>query len=132
MRLALLLCTSLLFASTAAATPCTDALVRMRGDDGREFVASRYGVGRWQQKTARGRLPYAVHVWDGMLGKQRAYLHFTEIPSTSGPNWGSERSLSASRARIAWQPNTNFELPREFRVYAGPLMGGWTTLCATP
>lgn len=131
MRLVLLLC-ALLFASRAAAAPCTDALVRLRGDDGREFVASRYGIGRWQQKTDRGRLPYAVHVWEGRLGAQKVFLSFTEIPSTSGPNWGSERKLTAYRARIAWQRDANFSLPQAFRVYAGPLMGGWSLVCATP
>jgi hypothetical protein len=131
MRLVLVLCT-LLLASPAAAAPCTDALIRLRGDDGRDFVASRYGVGRWQQKTDRGRLPYAVHVWEGLVGKDKVFLHFTEIPSTSGPNWGSERKLAAYRARIAWQRNANFSLPQAFSVYAGPLMGSWTTVCATP
>jgi hypothetical protein len=133
MRLALILVIFLLFTTTAsAASPCPDALVRLRADDGRAFVAGRYGIGRWQEKTARGRLPYAVHVWEGRLGTQQLYLHFTEIPGTSGPNWSSERRLSAYRAKILWQRNTNFPLPQEFRVYAGPLTGGWTTVCAKP
>jgi hypothetical protein len=132
MRLALILCTSLLFAPTAAAAPCTDALAQLRSDDGRDFVARRYGIGRWEQKTDRGRLPYAVHVWEGTLGAQKVFLNFTAIPGTSGPNWGSERKLSAYRAKIAWQKRLTFELPEEFRVYAGPVAGVWKVTCQAP
>jgi hypothetical protein len=129
MRLAVILC-AFLFATTAsAATPCADALARLRADDGRDFVASRYGIGRWEQKTQRGPLPYAVHVWEGRLGSRQVYLHFTEIPGTSGPNWSSEPRLAAYRARIMWQKRLTFELPEEFRVYAGPLAGVWKVTC---
>jgi hypothetical protein len=124
-----LMALALLLADAACAAPCSDALARLRADDGGEFVAARYGTGEWHVKAARGRVLYRVHVWRGSVGKQPALLHLTEIPGTSGPNWGSERKLTAYRARIAWQDKSNFALPESFRVYAGPLQGGWTRVC---
>ncbi len=126
----LLLTTMLLsLAGTASGAPCADAVARLRADDGGEFSATRYGTGEWHVKAARGRVLYRIHVWRGTLGKHAALLHFTEIPGTSGPNWGSERKLTAYRARIVWQDKTDFALPELFRVYAGPLQGEWTRVC---
>ena len=129
MRILLLTAVLVLLAGPASTAPCSDALARLRADDGGEFAATRYGTGEWHVKAARGRVLYRVHVWSGTLGKLAAFLHFTEIPGTSGPNWGSERKLTAHRARIAWQDKSDFVLPESFRVYAGPLQGGWTLIC---
>jgi hypothetical protein len=118
-----------LFAGAASAAPCTDAVARLRADGGGDFIATRYGTGEWHVKAARGRVLYRVHVWRGTHGNAPAFLHFTEIPGTSGPNWGSERKLAAYRAKIVWRDTSDFVLPESFRVYSGPLQGGWTRVC---
>lgn len=127
---ATILCSGAIHASAGPAT-CDGALARLTSDKGQSFTVDRYGISRHKERTGRGPLTYVVHVWRGTLADGTRFLHFTEIPGTSGPNWNSARKPSEYRGKIDWTTSATFPLPHEFTVYAGPLKGGWTTACDT-
>ncbi len=113
----------------AAASECDGALARLESADKRTLVVSAYGSGRWMERTDRGRLPYVVHVWKGEEGAAARHLTFTEIPGTSGPNWGSVSDLRELKAKIVWQRVGQMALPDVLRSTGGPLEGEWTLAC---
>jgi hypothetical protein len=112
---------------------CAPPLPQLTSADGKTFNTSAYGHAAWMQRTSGGkRLPYAMHVWKGDIGRRAAYLTFDDIPGTSGPNYHLDHRLKKIPARIDWKPRERvFAFDPRFVVYAGPLRGEWrVTNCA--
>jgi hypothetical protein len=124
------LCMLLLGATPAPAAPlCEDVLARLETADKRSFVVERYGSGGYLQETERGPVAYYVHAWQGNENGALRVLTFTEIPGTSGPNWGSLGDPKELKAKFEWRNLDSAELEDAIRVTGGPLEGEWTLAC---
>src|SRR5262245_12028837 len=114
----------------ALAVPkCETDLARLESADKRMFVVERYGSGAWTEQQDGRRVTYVLHVWQGTENGTPRILTFTEIPGTSGPNWGSESDTRTLKAKLEWRKLGGVELDEKFRVYGGPLEGEWTLQC---
>ena len=59
----------------------------------------------------------------------RASSNFTEIPGTSGPNWGSLSDPKEIKAKFSWRKLDATEIEDAIRIYGGPLEGEWKLAC---
>lgn len=116
-------------APALADTPqCETELARLQSDK-RTFAVTAYGRGGYFERTGQGRTLYFVHAWQGTENGATRILTFTEIPGTSGPNWGSVTDRKEIKARFAWRKLDAAKLDGFVRVYGGPLQGEWTLAC---
>ncbi len=117
----------------AEAPKCEVELVRLEGPDKRVFTVDGYGEGGYYENTGRGRVAYYVHAWrgqeTGQVNGAARILTFTEIPGTSGPNWGSIESEKELKAKFAWRRLDAAEIENAIRIYGGPLEGEWKLAC---
>ncbi len=131
---ALLVPVTYLAAPALAAQKCETELARLESADKRVFAVARYGTGAWTEQHDGRRVTYFVHAWQGQETGQAngatRILTFTEIPGTSGPNWGSVSDPKELKVMIAWRKLGAAKLDDEkLRVYGGPLEGEWTLQC---
>lgn len=114
----------------AAPPKCETELALIESAGKRTFKVERYGSGTWTEPRSGGRpVTYLVHAWQGTENGTARIVTFTEIPGTSGPNWGSVSGEKEIRAKIAWRRLGGVELDERFRIYGGPLEGEWTVQC---
>jgi len=115
----------------AAPERCQPPLPVLQSDEGITFTADAYGVARWAASSNGRRLPYAVHVWKGRAGGERAYLTFDEIPGTSGPNYHIDTKRKRMPAQVDWTASRSFAFDQRIIIRSGPLASEWTvTNCA--
>lgn len=112
-----------------AAPRCDNVLGRLESADKRTFAVDSYGTGAWTERHGGRSYTYFVHAWRGNEAGAPRILTFTEIPSTSGPNWGSARDSKELKPKMTWRRLDAAKLEDFIRVYGGPLEGEWTLAC---
>jgi hypothetical protein len=130
MKRTVAICALLLSAPPALAMPqCEDALARLTSADQRVIAVERYGRGGYWEQTERGRVAYFLHAWAVREAGATRYIILTEIPGTSGPNWGSVAEPHELKAKFDWWHLDAVELDDVIRIHGGPLEGEWTLAC---